>query len=93
MIRRLIITILTITILLLIPLIAMQFTKDVNWSPLDFLIMGTLLLSTGLMFNLILKRVKKTNHRILFYSIIVSLFFIIWGELAVGIFNTPFAGN
>ena len=93
MTTRINITILTISILLIIPLIAMQFTKDVNWSLFDFSVIGTLLISTSLIFNLILKRVKNTNHRILFYSIVVFLFFIIWGELSVGIFNTPFAGN
>ena len=32
--------------LLLIPLIAMQFTKEVNWTFSDFLMMGILLSST-----------------------------------------------
>ena len=51
----------TITFLLFIPLTAMQFTKDVNWSLFNFLIMGILLLSTGLMFELILEKIKKVS--------------------------------
>ena len=36
--------------LLMIPLIAMQFTDEVNWQVGDFLIMGTVLLSLGLLY-------------------------------------------
>ena len=48
-------------ILLLIPLVAMQLTKEVNWSLFDFIIMGAMLLITGLLGEVILKRVKLKN--------------------------------
>ena len=59
--KRLIIILISIPFLLLIPLIAMQFTNQVNWSPLDFLVMGILLIGTGLMTELILRKIKKIN--------------------------------
>ena len=80
-------------LLLTIPLIAMQLTDEVEWSLFDFIIMGTLLLITGLMGEVIFKRVKNSKHRLILYIIIAMIFFLVWAELAVGIFGTPFAGS
>ena len=80
-------------LLLIIPLIAMQLTDEVEWSLFDFIIMGTLLLITGLMGEIIFKKVKKYKHRVILYVIVAIIFFLIWVELAVGIFGTPFAGS
>ncbi|MDN5200164.1 hypothetical protein QQ008_02295 [Fulvivirgaceae bacterium BMA10] len=91
--KRLIIIPLSIVFLLLIPLIAMQFTSQVNWSPFDFLIMGILLLGTGFIFELVLRKVKKIQHRVILCVAIVISFLLVWAELAVGIFGTPFAGS
>jgi hypothetical protein len=91
--KRLLIILLSVPLLLLIPLIAMQFTTEVDWSILDFLVMGVLLSSAGLICDLILRKVKKDNHRIVFLVAIVVTFLLIWAELGVGIFGTPFAGS
>ena len=80
-------------LLLTIPLIAMQLTDEVKWSLFDFIIMGTLLLITGLMGEIIFKRVKNSKHRLILYIIIAMIFFLVWAELAVGIFGTPLAGS
>ncbi len=91
--KRLIVILISVALLLFIPFIAMQFTSEVNWSPLDFLVMGILLLSTGLIFDLTLRKVKKMEHRFVLGLVILISFFLIWAELAVGIFGTPFAGS
>jgi len=80
-------------LLLIIPLIAMQLTDEVEWSLIDFIIMGTLLLITGLMGEIIFKKVKKYKHRVILYVVVALIFFLIWAELAVGIFGTPFSGS
>ena len=80
-------------LLLMIPLIAMQLTDEVKWSLFDFIIMGAMLSITGLVGEAILKKVKKYKHRLILYIAIVMIFFLIWAELAVGIFGTPFAGD
>ena len=80
-------------LLLIIPLIAMQLTDKVEWSLFDFIIMGTLLLITGLMGEIIFKKVKKYKHRVILYVVVAIIFFLIWAELAVGIFGTPFSGS
>ncbi len=79
--------------LLLIPLIAMQFTSEVDWSPFDFVVMGVLLIFIGSLIELVLRKVKKYNSRIAWLALIFVLFLLIWAELAVGIFGTPLAGN
>ncbi|HLV23354.1 MAG TPA: hypothetical protein VKY36_01060 [Moheibacter sp.] len=81
------------TILLLIPLVAMQFTNEVNWSFFDFLIMGILLFATGIICELILQKFKSTQQRLILCGISLVLFLLIWAELAVGIFNSPIAGS
>jgi ABC-type cobalt transport system substrate-binding protein len=91
--KRLIGIILTVVFLLLIPLIAMQFTNEVNWNLADFVVAGVLLLGTGLICELVMRKVKKTNHRIILCTIILVVLLLIWIELAVGLFGTPFAGS
>ncbi len=80
-------------LLLLIPLIAMQFTDEVNWSFFDFIIMGLMLTITSLLIRITLKKFKNSKNRIIFIPIIIIIFFLIWAELGVGIFGTRFAGN
>jgi len=79
--------------ILLIPLIAMQLTNEVNWSLFDFIIMGAMLTITGLLGEIIFKKVKKYKHRVAFYVVVAIIFLLIWAELAVGIFGTPFSGS
>ena len=91
--KRLITILLAVPSLLLIPLIAMQFSPEVNWSLSDFLVMGVLLLGVGLMLEIVLRKVQKKNHRVALIALVLIAFLLIWAELAVGIFGTPFAGS
>ena len=91
--KRLTGLVLTIGLLLLIPFIAMQFTEEVSWTLFDFVVAGVLLLGTGLLFELVMRKVKKTEHRIVLCGAILLALFLIWVELAVGLFGTPFAGS
>lgn len=80
-------------LLLLIPLIAMEFSDQVRWNRFDFLLMGSLLLLVGLGIHLILNKVKRVSYRLLYLTFITIVFLLIWVELAVGIFGLPFSGN
>jgi len=91
--KRLLGILLTIAFMLLIPLIAMQFTDEVDWKLPDFVIMGVLLFGTGLLSELVMRKVKKIGHRIVICGAVLLVLFLIWAELAVGIFGTPFAGS
>ena len=79
--------------MLLIPLIGMAISNEINWSLFDFIIMGFLLLTLSIGINFVIKRVKNLKNRFLYIGILVLIFMLIWAELAVGIFGTPFAGN
>lgn len=91
--KRLIGIVLTVAFLLLIPIVAMQFNSGVNWSSFDFIVAGVLLLGTGLLCELVLRLVKKPSQRLLIVGIILLALLLVWAELAVGVFGTPFAGS
>jgi len=82
-----------VAILLLIPAIAMQFTNEVKWGPFDFLVAGVLMLGTGLLCELVIRKVATFRHRVVLCAAVLVLFILIWLELAVGIFGTPIAGS
>jgi hypothetical protein len=45
------------------------------------------------MFELVMRTVKKTSHRIAVCGAVLAAFLLIWIELAVGLFGTPLAGS
>lgn len=91
--KRLIGIVLAVPILLLVPLIAMQFTDEVKWTLFDFIAAAILLLGAGLAFEWTLRKIKTTKSRIVVGIVLFIVFFLIWAELAVGIFGTPFSGH
>ena len=91
--KRLIIILSIATTLLLIPLAAMQFTSEVNWSLFDFIIAAILLYGTGLSIEFVLRKIKQNKLRILISLLILATLVLVWAELAVGIFGTRFAGS
>jgi len=90
--KRLKYTLAVVGTLLLIPLVVMQFTDEVAWTIMDFVIMGILLLGAGVLIEVVTRKVKKQNRIVLYVAIFLS-FLLVWAELAVGIFGTPFAGS
>ncbi len=79
--------------LLSIPLVGNLFSKEVNWSGADFLIAGALLFTTAFIINLIRNRIKKQSQKVMICIFIVLTIALVWIELAVGIFGSPFAGS
>lgn len=79
--------------ILSIPLIAMQFTPEVDWNLADFLIMGVLLVGTGFMFVVGCSLVRTMRSRVIIALVLGLALFLTWAELAVGVFGTPFAGS
>ena len=91
--KRLIGIVLSAAAILLIPLIAMQFTDEVNRTLSDFVVTGVLLLGTGLICEFVLRKINKASHRFAICAAVLVTLLVIWVELAVGIFGTPFAGS
>ncbi len=91
--KRLLIITAIVAAILLIPLIAMQFTDEVNWNLGDFLIGGSLLFALSLLIDVVVRKIKQSPYRFIIIATILVVFILIWAELAVGIFGTPFAGD
>ncbi len=91
--KRVLIIITSVTVLLLIPLIAMQFSDEVKWSVFDFVVAGVLLLSAAFSIEFVLRKINKKETRIVLLIIILLALIMVWLELAVGIFGTPLAGS
>lgn len=80
-------------VLLCIPLLGTLISKEINWSVSDFLIAGVLLFSIAFLINLVRSKIKKQSQRILICVFVLMAFALVWIELAVGMFGSPFAGN
>jgi hypothetical protein len=74
-------------LVLLIPLIAMQFTNDVSWGPIDFVLMGFLLFGTASLFVLVSTKVPRKYWGVVGILFAAVLLYV-WAELAVGIFTS-----
>ncbi|CAN5384951.1 hypothetical protein BH23CHL1_BH23CHL1_25270 [soil metagenome] len=82
--------VLATALILMVPLLAMQFSDEVVWTLSDFIVVGTLLLGTGLTYELITRKVGST-HRLAVGLALAAALFLVWAELAVGIFGTAVA--
>jgi len=91
--KRLVFILMFIVLILLMPLIGMQFSNEVHWTLSDFIVAAVLLVGSGLLCEFILRQVKTRKHRILLLISVIVLLLVIWIELAVGLFGTPFAGS
>ncbi|MBU1202865.1 hypothetical protein KKH39_02390 [Patescibacteria group bacterium] len=75
-------------VILLIPLIASQFTKDVKWDWFDFILMGILIFGTGLAYELISKRSDKYEYKAAIGIGLLGGFLLFWVNGAVGIIGS-----
>ncbi len=71
--------------LLLLPLVAMQFTDEVAWSLLDFAVMAALFGAVGLGFELAVRKTGNAAYRSAAGIALAAAFLLIWLNLAVGI--------
>lgn len=77
----------------MIPAFTMLFTDEVRWSLFDFVIMGLMLVALGVGVRLVAKRVQGSTRLFLIIAIIILLFLLLWGEIAVGLFGSPISGD
>jgi hypothetical protein len=75
-------------VILFIPLMAMQFTNEVNWSAGDFVIMGILVFTTGFSYVLLIRSSSNIIYRASVALAIGSTFLLIWANLAVGLIGS-----
>jgi hypothetical protein len=87
------IVVIATALLLLVPFVAMKFTSQVSWSLSDFLVAGVLLLIFGFTFEWLYRKLVSVKFRWIILAALFVVFVLIWAELAVGVFGTPFAGS
>lgn len=80
-------------LILMIPLVAMQFTTEVDWDGTDFTVMGILLSTIGLLYVAGSRLARTTAQRAVLGGVLFTVLLFTWAELAVGVFGSPFAGS
>lgn len=75
-------------LLLLVPLVAMNVTDDVRWSPADFVLAGSMLFATGVTLVLIVTKSVSRSYRMGAVLAVVSLLLLVWTNLAVGLIGS-----
>lgn len=74
--------------LLLAPLAAMQFTREVAWDAADFIIFGAMLAAAGLGYELAMRMSRDTTYRAAFAVALMAAFLLVWINLAVGVIGS-----
>ena len=78
-----------LSIILLLNFISDEF----DWDVFDFIVLIIMMIFTAALFEIATRIAKtKKNQKILFILITI-IFLLIWAELGVGIFDSPFAGD
>ena len=83
--KRVTILALIVALLLLVPLVAMKFTNEVNWTFSDFIFAGVVLFGTGLVFELLAMRAVNVAYRAAVGIAAMAGLLLIWINGAVGI--------
>ena len=80
-------------LLLLIPLMANWLNNEFHWKFGDFILMGAMIYGLGLISLILMNVAKNKILRWIVTGLFFLIFLLIWVELAVGIFDTPFGGS
>ncbi len=75
----------TAALLLMVPLVAMQFTEEVNWDLPDFMFMGVMLTAACGTYELAARVTSSSAYRTAVAIAVAASFLLIWINLAVGI--------
>jgi hypothetical protein len=75
-------------LILLLPLVAMQFTDEVVWDETDFAVIGAMLLGACGAYELAARMTGNIAYRAAVGVAVVAAFILIWINLAVGIIGS-----
>jgi len=82
--RLLIRPLIATTALLLVPLVAMQFTREVQWTPFDFVFAAALILALAVPLEFVIQRTRGA-YRLAAAVALLTTFLMTWVNAAVGI--------
>ena len=72
--------------ILLLPLVAMQFTPEVAWTLTDLAAAAALLVGAAAAYEIAIRRARGSRHRVLIGGGLAAAVLLAWAEGAVGIF-------
>jgi hypothetical protein len=75
-------------LILLIPLIAMQMTSEMNWTLFDFAVAAALIFGTGLTYQLVARKAGQIAYRFAVGVALAAAFLLVWINLAVGVIGS-----
>ena len=78
----------TAALILLLPLVAMQFTDEVNWDGTDFIAVGAMLTVACGAYELAARMTGSSAYRAAVGVAVSAAFILVWMNLAVGIIGT-----
>ncbi len=88
------IILLCIVLLLIIPFVEqLDGNTAFNWSVFDFILAFVMLLSFGFGLEYLIRKISSIKVKIFVILAACFLFILLWAEMAVGIFNSPIAGD
>ena len=74
--------------LILLPLLAMRVTDEVDWDLADFAFAGALVIGVGVTYELAVRQTSSTAYRAAVGVALAAAFILIWINLAVGIIGS-----
>jgi hypothetical protein len=75
-------------LILLLPLLAMQFAEEVDWDETDFAVIGAMLFGACGAYELAARMTRNVAYRAAVGVAVVAAFILIWMNLAVGIIGS-----
>lgn len=75
-------------LVLLLPLFAMEVTDQVVWGVADFAFAGTLLVGTGLAYELVARKAGSLAYRVAVGVALATALLLVWMNLAVGLIGS-----
>ncbi|WP_066585186.1 hypothetical protein [Sphingomonas pruni] len=72
-------------LLLLLPLVAMHFTAEVNWTPFDFAVAAVMIGAVGTAFEVTVRATRNNAYRGALAIALAAAFLLLWINGAVGI--------
>ena len=75
----------TITLLILtIPLVAMQYTNEVNWTIGDFIFAGVLLFGSGAFYEFVSRNMQNPRRKLFVGLVVIFFVLLVWAGAATG---------
>ena len=78
-----------LSIILLLNFISDEF----DWNIFDFIVLIIMMIFTAALFEIATITAKTNINQKILFILITIIFLLIWAELGVGIFDSPFAGD